>query len=159
MVMRRIEGRTPALAYVQLVSATGTITAILTASYVWLAAAYRVDTSPEIIRIMNDLSWFCFVGMYPPIVLQASALGIGVLTDKSPKPAYPRWIGYASFWAAFLFLPGVFLPFFEGGPFSWNGIVSFWMVAIALFLWIIAVWWATQSAIKRHYANNNSHNI
>jgi hypothetical protein len=53
----------------------------------------------------------------------------------------PRWVGFANIWIAILFLPGALLPFFHSGPFSWNGIIGFWLVANALFGWIVIMWW------------------
>ena len=46
------------------------------------------------------------------------------------------------------FVPGALLPFFHGGPFSWNGAIGFWMVATIFFAWIFLMWAMTVRAIK-----------
>ncbi|RNL65953.1 hypothetical protein [Zhongshania marina] len=59
-----------------------------------------------------------------------------------------RWMAYMTVWAAILYVPGALLPFFPDGPFSWEGIISFWMVAVVLFVWIAVAWWLTVRSIK-----------
>jgi hypothetical protein len=60
--------------------------------------------------------------------------------------AYRRWVGYAKL--MILFLPGALLPFFHAGPFAWNGIIGFWLVAVAFFGWIFMMWRMTVRAIR-----------
>ena len=149
--MKRIEGyRHHPLASVQLASASGTVVALLMASFFWLVAAYRPDiTPPSTIQIFNDYGWFCFIGMYPPIVLQVVAIGICILMDRSSKPVYPRWLGFANFWIALGFMPGALVPFFKAGAFAWNGVLAFWLVAVLFFAWILLMWWTTVKAIQQ----------
>ena len=149
--MKRIEGyRQHPLAAVQLTSASGTVVALLMASFFWLVAAYRPDTMPATtIQMFHDYGWFCFIGMYPPIVLQVVAIGICILMDRSSKPVYPRWVGFANFWIALGFMPGALVPFFKTGPFAWNGVLAFWLVAVLFFAWILMMWWTTVQAIQQ----------
>lgn len=147
MVMKRIEGDSHPLTYVQMASATGTVLGVFIPAYIWLAAAYRPEIPAGTLQAMNDLAWLMIIGAYPPAVLQAVAIAICILGDR--KHTYPRWVGFASLWAAILFLPGALLPFFKIGPFAWNGLIGFWLVAVAFFAWIILMWWATVAAIKK----------
>lgn len=151
MQMKRIEGdKSHPLTYVNMGAASGTVVAILIPAYFWLALAYRPEsTSPETMQLINDFCWLSFIGMYPPGFLQCLAVGFCVLSDKSAKPVYPRWIGYANLWVAVGFMPGALLPFFHSGPFSWNGIIGFWLVATLFFGWIVMMWWYTVKAIKQ----------
>lgn len=147
--MKRIEGVHHPLAYVQLGCAAGTVLAIILPAYGWLALAYRPENvSPETMQLVNDFCWLVFIGAYPPGLLQALVIGLCILGDKGGKQVYPRWVGFANLWIAFLFLPGALLPFFQTGPFTWNGIIGFWIVAVAFFGWIVLMWWATVRAIK-----------
>jgi hypothetical protein len=100
-------------------------------------------------QIINDFCWLIFVGMFSPAVLQAFVIGACILSDKRADPVFPRWVGFANLWAAVLFLPGALLPFFKHGPFAWNGLIGFWLVATAFFAWYILMWWSTVRAIKR----------
>jgi hypothetical protein len=149
MQMKRIEGHRPVLAYVQLIAAMGTTIAILLPSYLWLALAFRADTPADIMQLVNDFSWISIIGMYPPGFLQVLVVGLCVLNNKSSEQPYPRWLGYACIWVAVLFLPGALVPFFQSGPFTWNGIISFWVVATVFFGWIIMMWLMTVKAIKK----------
>lgn len=148
MQMRRIEGKFPILAWVQMAAASGTVIIILFASYFNLAAAYRPDMPAENIQLFMDIAWLMQIGAWPPGFLQNVAIGLCILSDKNETKVYPRWLGYANLWIAVLFLPGAMLPFFHGGPFSWNGVIGFWLVANFFFLWIILMWWYTVKAIK-----------
>jgi hypothetical protein len=149
MQMKRIEGdKAPILAWVQMASASGTVLIIMFAAYFWLVAAYREETPPSTIQMLNDFAWLTFVGFYPPGFIQNVSIGWCILTDKNGNKVYPRWVGFANIWLAILFLPGALLPFFHSGPFSWNGIIGFWLVANAFFGWILMMWWMTVKAIK-----------
>jgi len=148
MQMKRIEGTSHPLTYVQMASSCGTVLVILLASYFWLVGAYRGDLPPANLQMLNDFAWLTFVGCYPPGFIQNVSIGWCILTDRNSLPSYPRWVGFLTLWVAVLFLPGALLPFFHGGPFSWNGIIGFWLVAVAFFGWILVMWWMTVRAIR-----------
>jgi hypothetical protein len=151
--LKRIEGAFHPLSTVQMASATGAVVPIIIPAYLWLAMAYRPElTPPGVMQIINDFCWFTFVGMFSPAVLQAAVIGACILSDKRADPVFPRWVGFANLWAAVLFLPGALLPFFKHGPFAWNGIIGFWLVAVAFFAWYILMWWSSVRAIKRQGA-------
>jgi hypothetical protein len=148
MQMKRMEGDSHPLTYVQMAAASGTVVAVMIPAYIWLGAVYRPDQTPAgTLQVLNDVSWFLFIGAYPPAFLQNLAIGFCILQSK--QPLYPRWVGFANLWAAVLFVPGALLPFFKTGPFAWNGIISFWLVATVFFGWIIMMWWSTLAAIKK----------
>jgi hypothetical protein len=147
--MKRIEGRHHPLAYTQLACAAGTVLAVLIPAYVWLAMAYRPHASAlETLQLLNDFSWLCFVGMYPPALVQNIALGACVLSDRRMDKVFPRWVAFVNFWLAFCYLVGALLPFFTHGPFAWNGLFGFWLAAVSFFSWIFVMWWATTRAIR-----------
>jgi hypothetical protein len=148
--MKRIEGEHHPLTYLQLLSAFGTVLPIMIPGYLWLAMAYRPEQTPAaVMQFVNDFNWFSFVAMFPPAVIQAVAIASCTLQDKRPQPIFPRWFGFANLWIAVLFLPGALVPFFKHGPFAWNGLISFWLVATVFFGWIYLLWWATRRAILR----------
>jgi len=35
------------------------------------------------------------------------------------------------------------------GPFAWNGLISYWLVALVFFGWIVLMAFTTASAVKR----------
>lgn len=143
--LRRMEGPLHPLADLQRACATGTVLAGLLPAYLWLALAFRPgQVDPATFQLVNDFAWLCFIGMYAPATLQAVVIGVAIL--RSPRSLYPRWVAYLNLWVAVLFLPGAVVPFFKTGPFAWNGLVSFWLVATVYFGWILVMWWATLRA-------------
>jgi hypothetical protein len=148
--MKRIEGDSHPLTYVQMASASGGVMAVLFPAYFWLAMVYRPEgPSPETMQLLNDLGWMTFIGMYPPGFLQNVALGLCILSSKNVQQIFPRWLGYVNLWFAVGFMPGALLPFFKTGPFAWNGVIGFWLVATVFFGWIVLMWWATVRAIRQ----------
>lgn len=149
MQMQRMEGARHPLATTQMATASGTVIAVLLPAYFWLTMCYRPDlTPPAMMQFMNDLSWLAFIGMYPPGLLQNLAIGTCILVHSGTSSVYPRWLGYANLWIAVGFLPGVLLPFFKSGPFAWNGVIGFWLVAFLFFGWIVLMWTMTVRAIR-----------
>lgn len=153
MQMRRMEGRFPILAYLQMATATSTVIIVMFSCYFMLAAAYRPGLQPETIQLMTDLGWLMNIGAYPAGLFQNLAIGLCILSAPAAKAVYPRWLGFANLWIAILYLPGAILPFFHGGPFAWNGVIGFWLVAFFFFNWIFLMWWYTRKAIKTYPAD------
>lgn len=147
--LQRIEGRHPVLAYAQFLASSGTVIVLVTVGYLWLALAYRpANLEPSTMQLINDFCWMMFIGAWPPAVLQATVIGVCILKDRSATPVYPRWVGFANLWIAFLFMPGALIPFVKSGPFAWDGVLAFWLVAVAFFGWILMLWSTTVRAIK-----------
>lgn len=126
--VKRIEGKYSAFAYVQAIAGAAVTVEFILPLWRWATAAFRPDSSPEIIQRLNDAAWLPFLGAMSTTVVQAVAPGVVVLQDKRAKLVFPRWFGYFNFWAAAVFIPGGLILFFHSGPFAWNGIVSFWLV-------------------------------
>ena len=148
--MRRIEGAHAVLASTELASATGSVLAVLVPAYVWLALAFRPGApGPDTLQALNDLAWISFIAMYPPALIQNVAIGACILGDRQQRPVYPHWLGLLNYAAAAVYLVGgVSVPFVRRGPFAWNGLIGFWLVAVAFFAWVILMWWATTKAIR-----------
>jgi hypothetical protein len=148
--LRRIEGAHPVLASTELASATGSVLAVLIPAYMWLALAFRPGApGPDTLQALNDLAWISFIAMYPPALIQNVAIGACILGDRQQPRIYPRWLGFLNYATAAVYLVGgVFVPFFRRGPFAWDGLIGFWLVAVAFFGWVILMWWATTKAIR-----------
>lgn len=146
--LRRIEGGGEVYASTQLAASSGTVVAVLIPCLVWLALAYRPELTPAgTMQTLNDLAWLSFVGLYPPAVIQNTAVGLAILRDRRQTPLFPRWVGFANFWMLACYFVGALLPFFKRGPFAWNGLFGFWIAAVTFFGWVMLMWWATRRAI------------
>ena len=145
--MKRIEGRSSVLAYTQLVSGATTTMLILISVMVWSAAAFRPGRSPELTQALNDVAWFPFVMALSPIVIESVSIALAVLSDKSTKPVFPRWVGYFNLWAAVLYLPGMLITYFKHGAFAWNGLLTFWLALVVLGAWFVVMFVVLRRAI------------
>jgi hypothetical protein len=134
--MRRIEGRYPVLALIQLTLGVLLILEFIYLIFFWQVATFRTERSPEIIQLLNDMAWIPFVGITSTAVLATFAFAVAILTDRRPSPVFPRSLGYFNLWVALMFTPGTFNVFFKSGPLAWNGIISWYLpvVVFAIFL-------------------------
>lgn len=143
VLMRRIEAdHAPVLSLTQLVSGALGITVFLLPAMVWTVAAFRPDTNPEIILVLNDFAWLFLTVVVAPFVFQYLTFGLAVLQDPKAQPLIPRWLGYFTVWAAVIFIPACLIPFFKSGPFAWTGFIAFWLPAGTFFvsLFIMSVY-------------------
>lgn len=145
--MRRIEGPNHVLANFQLTAAAIGVLGVEFPAFFWLAISYRPDTPQDIITVFNDLSWFIIISGVSSAICQNLALGICILGDASPQKVYPRWLGFWNIWLSLAYLPGVFIPFFKTGPFTWSGILGFWVVVSGFFIWLALNYVYTLKAI------------
>lgn len=93
----------------------------------WAGAFYRPDRSPELIQLINDITWLEFLMFFPAFSFQLLGVAMAGLTQRQGPPVFPRWFLYLNLWMALLGSPGVISIFFFSGPFAWNGIIGFWV--------------------------------
>ncbi|HVW43580.1 MAG TPA: hypothetical protein VHC18_19750 [Amycolatopsis sp.] len=146
--LKRIEGRFSPFTYAQLALGACLPFEFIVPIYFWETAAFRPDRSPEIMQTLNDLAWLPFTGVIYTIVVQALVIGIAVLMDKREKPVFPRWFGYLSIWCALLFCPAGLDVFFHSGPLAWNGLVAWWVLLVAFFVWLATLSVVLLAAIR-----------
>lgn len=137
--MVRMEGRTPVLTFLQLVTGAATGVLLLIPLLMMAVAAFRVDRSPELTYFLNDLAWLLFLTPIGPFIVQNLAIGFAVLGDRGAQPVLPRWVGYLNFLVAASFVPDVLAFFFFGGPFAWQGIFVFWLALTTYAIWAVAM--------------------
>jgi hypothetical protein len=144
---RRIEGKSPVLTYVMITGiAAGSIIYIIPWC-TWLTAAFRPERADTEIFLLNDFAWITFVMSFLPYSAWNVALGIVMLSDARKKPVFPRWLGYFNLFTALSFVPDICVPFFKGGPFSWEGIFPFYLPYVVYGLWVLLQMWYTSKAI------------
>lgn len=137
--IKRIEGQYSPLAYAQLVLGAAAIVEFTTPLAIWAGVAFRPEVEPLITYRLNDVAWILWLAVGQSFVLQAVVLGVAILKDKRAKPIFPRWLAYFNFWCATLFLPSGLCIFFKTGPFAWNGIITWWLVATSYGLWVCVI--------------------
>lgn len=145
--MLRIEGnQRPVLALLQAVAGTAGWVCLLIPTMLLLVVTFRPDRSPALTQTLHDLAWITAFMAVPPFVVELGAIAGAISQDRSPEPAYPRWLGYFNVWAAILFIPGVLLIFFKTGPLSYQGLLVFWIPFIVFGAWILVMAWAARCA-------------
>lgn len=154
--MKRIEGVHSPYTYVQLITGGCGVLILLIPSTLWIAAAFRPERDAQLTQLLNDLGWLLLTPTFACLCVQVLAIGMAVLSDPRPQPIFPRWFGYLNLWVCFLSLPAGMIAYFRSGPFAWNGIISFWMVAIVFFAWLLIAVVLLLKAIKRQEAEELS---
>lgn len=137
--MTRIEGRYAPLAWSQVLLGALLLVEFYIPCVMWEAAAFRPTIDPEFTYRIHDTASIMFIALPWTGMLQAILLGVAILQDRRPDPVFPRWLAYASFWAALAFIPGGLNSLAHTGPIAWNGVLAWWLGLAIFGGWIFAV--------------------
>jgi hypothetical protein len=141
----RMEGRTPVLTFLQLVSGAATGVFLVMPLLLMTVIPFRPDRTPELTITLNDVAWLLFITPIGPFIIQNITIGTAILNDH--RAVLPRWVGYLNYWVAFSFVPDVLAFFFHSGPFAWRGIFVFWLAFVAYAVFLIAMGLVLRNAI------------
>ena len=144
--MVRMEGRTPILTFLQLITGAATGVCLLLPLLLMTTIAFRPDRSPELTVTLNDVAWLLFITPIVPFMIQNIAIGVAILNDK--RQTLPRWVGYVNFWIAFSFIPDPLAFFFHSGPFAWRGIFIFWLALTTYSVFLVVMGLTLRKAIR-----------
>lgn len=114
---------------------------MLPSAFFWLLAlgvgAYRPDRAPQLLMATNDLAYLGFLAIMGGFFFQYGSLALAIFRDGGK--VLPLWLGYVSVWAAVseVLLTPAFV--FKAGPFSWNGLLVWWVAIVIFGIWIIAM--------------------
>jgi len=118
----------------------------------FLTAAFRPDRSAELIYLINDAAWLQLIGGLTVFLPICVAIALAALNDEREDPPFPRWSGFFNMWVFVLLLPGQLIFFFHTGPFAWNGLIAFWLAAVAFFGWFLVMFFLLRAYFKRQQA-------
>jgi hypothetical protein len=147
--MARIEGRFPMMTLIAFGAGIADAVAFYLPFIFWAATFYRPERAPELVQLLNDMTWLEFVMLYAPFVMQTVAIAVVGFSDKSATPTFPRWFCFLSVWISVLILPGGLAVFFKTGPFAWNGLFAFWIPIVVFTIYYSALFPLAFKAIKR----------
>jgi hypothetical protein len=146
--MMRKEGGRPVLAFTQLAGgATGALVLIV-AFMVMMMAAFDPERPIEITKAIHDMGWLMLLLPYSPFCVQYIVIAMLVLQDTSERPLFPRWTAYFNIWIAISFIPTGLVGFFKTGPFTWHGLIGFWIPLISYGTWFMVMFFALRAAIR-----------
>ena len=104
------------------------------------AMAYRVEAlEPATTQLLYDIILFLFLIPWPPFMLWQFITGFAILSSTNTEVVFPRWTGYFSMWAGALEMFSALCVFWYSGPFSYSGLVTFWVPGGSFFIWIIVM--------------------
>lgn len=148
--LRRMEGPgVGPLATLQAVSGALVVLEFIFPQMAWQTAAYRSERSPETIQMLNDIAWLCYLGVVSTFLLQCFAIVLATFRDTRADPVFPRWMAYVTIWSALGVSGGSMVVFTRSGPFAWNGVIAWWLLVVAFFVWMVATTWALLRAIRQ----------
>lgn len=128
--IRTIEGDRPLLAPIQLCGAAILVGFFQVICLLWLLASLRPEISPEITQALNDYGWIVWTILIPTYAAQYVCMALAGFMDIREQPLWPRWAAYMNLWIAFLGAGGCLSVFFKTGPFSWHGLVGWWIPTV-----------------------------
>lgn len=147
--LRRVERGFPILSSIFLFCAAIAVFEIVIPAWTFSTVAIRESRPAEITLALSDLSFLMFIWPNPQTIMMMAVVGYAILRDPSPKPLFPRWLGYVNVAGGLLFTGSTFANVAYSGPFSWTGIMAFWMPAIDFGNWFGLMVYGLLAAAKR----------
>jgi Domain of unknown function (DUF4386) len=137
--IRRSVGAMSPLATAQSLVAACLILEFIIPQMIWQAGAFRADRNPELVQLCYDIGWLMYIGVVGTAIVQMLLCGLAILQDRRPRPLIPRWAAYVCFWSGIGVAGGSFCVFTRTGPIAWNGLIAFWLLAVAFFVWMLTM--------------------
>jgi MFS family permease len=104
----------------------------------WGVAAFSPDRPAEVTAAIHELGLLTLTTTDQVYIFNYVAVVVIALLPQAAKYSpFPRWYGYFTAFWALAFEVGAFAFNFRSGPFSWNGIIVFWMPLTGFGLWIL----------------------
>lgn len=123
--------KAPVLSLLQLCGGilTGWLLVMCAAFWVWCARfAGTPGIDPELVKAIHTLAWYIYDMTWTVTAIQLVGCGVFAILDKKQPVLFPPWVGWLALITAATFLPLTFLPYFETGPFAYDGWFSFHVV-------------------------------
>ena len=139
LVWRMEEGRPPIFTLMCFCSGIMNVAVTFFPFMSWAPGPFRIGEGQEaeLVHIFSDAMWLEFVMMFPPFVLHLVSIGLAGLNSTAAITVIPRWYCFYTLWVALTMMGGGVAILFTEGPFAWNGVVGFWMVAIMFGIFFI----------------------
>jgi len=145
--MRRMSSaRVLAYAYLA-VLAVAALPGCLFCGFMFVLAAFRPDRDPRILVLLYDMGLLSFIGSLGCFVIQYLVFAIAIVLDK--RAIFPKWLGYMSIWGLVTELVALPSWIFRGGPYAWEGVISFWLGTAIFVVWETCLVISLYTALKR----------
>ncbi|BBY15002.1 hypothetical protein [Mycolicibacterium litorale] len=154
--MKRMATQTHVLAYCYLTAAVSGATIFALADIFFLVAAFRPDRSPELVQLLNDMAWIVFVAPVGMLVAQNLLLALAIHLDDGPRPVFPRWVALVALITGLAMAPAACAAAVSSGPLAWDGAVSFWLRNGAFVGFVVVMFFALRTALRRQAAEEGA---
>lgn len=129
----------PLLAITSFGGGLANVVAFFLVFYPFAGLFYRPDTNPDVALMVHDIVWLIIIMAFSAPALQMICIAMAGFRDQSSNPVFPRWYSFLMLWIALGTSTGCIGIFFFKGPFAWNGVISFWIPALAFCVWLVSL--------------------
>jgi len=154
MQVRRMAHRTPILSYSLIACAGGPPTLFLIANMFWLLGSFRPERAPELTQLLNDLAWVTFTVLVPYLIAQCLLFALAIYWDRQDQAVFKPWVAHFNLLIAVALAPAAFTALSFTGPLAWDGLLSFWVKNIAIFVWIVVMGIVLGQTIRQQRAED-----
>lgn len=138
-LIRQIAGTSSPMATAQTVAGSCLILEFIFPQMLWQACAFRAERAPELLLLLNDVAWLCYMGVVGTAIVQMLVLALVILQDPRKDALVPRWAAFLCLWSAVGVAGGSFCVFVQTGPIAWNGLISWWLLAVSFTVWMFVM--------------------
>jgi hypothetical protein len=130
--------------------AVAAIPGCLFCAFSFLAGTLRPDRDAHLIALCYNMGLLTFVGSMGCFATQYLIFAIAIFLDRNK--VFPAWLGFVSIWQVVTELLAAPVFIFKGGPFAWNGAISFWEGTVLFGVYIACLIMLSRKAIQRQQA-------
>lgn len=132
--------------------AVGALPGCLFAAFMFQAAVFRPDMDPQVVALLYDVAFLTFVGSLGCFTTNYVIFAVAVLLDENG--IFPKWLAYVAIWQVVTELLAVPVFIFRKGPFSWNGVISFWEGTVLFGIFLTCLIRLLRTAIRDQPTGN-----
>ena len=135
--MKRMSGPGPVLAYAYMAAgAAAALPGCYFCALSFAVAVFRPDRDPHLIAFLYDMGFVGFIGCLGCFAVQYVVFGTAIFLDT--RGIFPKWLGYITVWNLVTELLAAPVWIFRSGPYSWNGLISFYLGVVIFVVWIVS---------------------
>ena len=130
IMLSKIEGRWPIWSLTTAVCGIFISLIVFFNACAWIVAAYRPETSADVIQSWYDWAWFAFLLGWIYLSIEMISTALVELQDKRDVPMAPRWFSWFTIAGAVAIVTAAGPAFFKTGPFAYHGLLAFYMPVV-----------------------------
>ncbi|MES2682005.1 MAG: hypothetical protein V4650_00660 [Pseudomonadota bacterium] len=155
IMLAKIEGRWPLWSLTTAVCGTFISLIVFFNACAWLVAAYRPETSADVIQSWSDWAWFAFLLGWIYLSIEMLSTAMVELQDERPTPMVPRWFTWFTIAGGVAIITAAGPAFFKKGPFAYHGLLAFYMPVVVWGIYLNLTAWYMYRELDREAAASN----